>query len=108
MALFGPEYREPGGAVLTVLVLGLPARSLWLVAGAINRVNSAGLRNLVQQLAYSVVLVALLLLVDVQSGTAIAWCAVVARWSAAAVSGVDILALRRRDDDRRQTMVSVV
>jgi hypothetical protein len=108
MALFGPEYREPGGAVLTVLVLGLPARSLWLVAGAINRVNSAGLRNLVQQLAYSVVLVALLLLVDVQSGTAIAWCAVVARWSAAAVSAVDILALRRRDDPRRQTMVSVV
>jgi hypothetical protein len=107
MGLFGSEYRTPGGAVLTVLVLGLPGRSVWLIASAINRVNAAGVRNLVQQLAYTVVLVATLLLVDPESGTAIAWCAVIARWAAAAVSAVDIVALRRRDAGA-QPMVSLV
>ena len=108
MALFGAEYREPGGAVLTVLVLGLPARSLWLIASSINRVNAAGVRNLAQQLAYTGVLVMTLLLVDVQSATAIAWCVVVARWAAAAVSAVDIVALRRRSNTSGQAIVSVV
>ena len=109
MALFGAEYREPGGAVLTVLVLGLPARSIWLVASAINRVNAAGLRNLVQQLVFTAVLVAALFVVDVQSATAIAWCVVAARFAAAAVSVVDVLTLRRRgSESSAQAMVSVV
>ena len=108
MALFGAEYREPGGAVLTVLVLGLPARSVWLIASAINRVNAAGLRNLVQQVVYTGVLVASLWIVDVHAGTTIAWCVVVARWAAAAVSAIDVVALRRNRHAAPQPMVSVV
>ncbi len=108
MALFGEEYRAPGGAVLTVLVFGLPARSVWLIASSINRVNAAGLRNLVQQLAYTGVLVTTLYFADIHAATTIAWCVVVARWSAAFVSAIDIVALRRRAQDRRQTMVGVV
>jgi hypothetical protein len=107
MALFGPEYRGPGGAVLSVLVLGLPARSVWLIAGAINRVNTAGVHNLIQQLAYTGVLVATLFVIDAQSATAIAWCVVAARWAAAAVSAIDVFAVRRRDE-RGQAIVNVV
>jgi hypothetical protein len=108
MALFGAEYRQPGGTVLTVLVLGLPARSVWLIASSINRVNAAGFRNLVQQLAYTGVLVVSLVLADVHSATAIAWCVVIARYAAAAVSAVDIVVLRRRTASSPQAMVSVV
>ena len=58
MALFGPEYREPGGAILAILVLGLPASSIRSLSSAANRLRQAGWRNFAQHLTYCAVLFA--------------------------------------------------
>jgi hypothetical protein len=107
MGLFGAEYRGPGAEVLMVLVLGLPAQSLWLLSISLNRVNAAGVRNFMQQLAYTTVLLATLMVAPIDGVTGIAWCVVAARWAAALVSAVDQFVLRRRTHSR-QAMVMVV
>jgi len=52
MALLGPEYESSGAAVLIILGLGLPFRSITLLSGAINRVAGEGWRNALQQGAF--------------------------------------------------------
>lgn len=86
MALFGREYRKPGGAVLAILVLGLPASSVRLMASAGNRLRRAGWRNLAQQVSYCVALFVAFGVVKSHTGRSLAVCLVVARFAAAAVS----------------------
>jgi O-antigen/teichoic acid export membrane protein len=86
MALFGPAYREPGGEVLAILVLGLPASSIRLVAGAGNRLYRAGWRNFAQQGSYCAALFLGFAVIDIESGRSLAICLVFARLVAAVVS----------------------
>jgi len=94
MGLFGPQYREPGGAVLAILVLGLPASSLRTLSSAANRLRQAGWRNLAQHSAYCVVLFVGYRLTNIHTGTSLAVCLVVARYASAAVSLQNLRSLR--------------
>jgi hypothetical protein len=86
MALFGREYREPGGAILAILVLGLPFTSIRLMASVGNRLRRAGWRNFAQQITYCIVLFLGFGLVDGHTGRSLAVCLVAARVATAAVS----------------------
>ncbi len=86
MALFGHEYREPGGAILAILVLGLPASSIRSLSSAANRLRQAGWRNFAQHLTYCAVLFAGFSIVHIETGRSLAVCLVVARYASAAVS----------------------
>jgi hypothetical protein len=86
MALFGREYREPGGAILAILVLGLPASSIRSLSSAANRLRQAGWRNFAQHLTYCAVLFAGFSIVHIETGRSLAVCLVVARYASAAVS----------------------
>jgi hypothetical protein len=93
MALFGHEYRHTGGAVLRVLVLGLPARCVWMLSSSVNRLGGHGWRNLAQTGAYAVVLFAGLFMVGQQTAMTIALWLVIARFAAASVSARNLLRL---------------
>jgi hypothetical protein len=86
MALFGPAYRKPGGAILAILVLGLPASSLRSMSSAANRLRRAAWSNFAQHASYAGALFLALSLVDVRTGRSLAVCLVVARYVSAAVS----------------------
>jgi hypothetical protein len=86
MALFGHEYRAPGGSVLAILVLGLPASSIRLMGSTANRLRRAGWRNLAQQVSYCIALFVGFGLAHVDTGRELAVCLVVARYIAAAVA----------------------
>jgi hypothetical protein len=94
MALFGREYREPGGEVLAILVLGLPASSIRLVAGAGNRLRRAGWRNFAQQGSYCAALFIGFAVIHIDSGRSLAICLVFARLVAAAVSIQNLNSIR--------------
>ena len=94
MALFGREYREPGGEVLAILVLGLPASSIRLVAGAGNRLRRAGWRNFAQQGSYCAALFIGFAVIDIDTGRSLAICLVVARLVAVVVSIQSLNSLR--------------
>ena len=86
MALFGSEYREPGGAVLAILVIGLPASSIRSLSSAANRLRRAGWRNFAQHVTYCAVLFVGFSIVHIETGRSLAVCLVVARYAAAGVS----------------------
>jgi len=94
MALFGPQYRVPGGHVLAILVLGLPASCLRSLSSAANRLRQAGWRNLAQQGTYCGVLFLCYAVVDIKTATSLALCLVVARYASAAVSLRNLRELR--------------
>ena len=79
MALFGSEYREPGGAVLAILVIGLPASSIRSLSSAANRLRRAGWRNFAQHVTYCAVLFVGFSIVHIETGRSLAVCLVVAR-----------------------------
>jgi O-antigen/teichoic acid export membrane protein len=86
MALFGHEYRKPGGAILAILVLGLPASSLRSISSAANRLRRAGWRNFAQHGTYCAALLVGFTLVHIETGRSLAVCLVIARYVSAAVS----------------------
>jgi hypothetical protein len=94
MALFGREYREPGGEILAILVLGLPASSIRLISGAANRLRRAGWRNFAQQGSYCAALFIGFAITHIESGRSLAVCLVAARLVAAAVSIQNLNSLR--------------
>jgi len=110
MGLFGPQYREPGGAVLAILVLGLPASSLRSLSSAANRLRQAGWRNFAQHGTYAAVLFLSYSIVDIKTGRSLAVCLVVARYASAAVSLGNLRSLRSNRDlfDTAKTAPSTV
>jgi len=98
MGLFGSEYREPGGAVLAILVIGLPASCLRSLSSAANRLQQAGWRNFAQTGTYCAVLFIGYGVANIQTGTSLAICLVVARYAAAAVSLQNLRRLRSNRD----------
>ncbi len=97
MSLLGKGYGEDGGRVLAVLVFGTPLRVMSMLSAATNRVYGAGWRNLVQQTAYSAALYLSLVLIPLDSGTAVAWCIVIAKASVAIVGTWHVVSYIRRD-----------
>jgi hypothetical protein len=98
MGLFGPQYREPGGAVLAILVLGLPASSLRSISSAANRLQQAGWRNFAQHGTYALVLFLGYAVGDIHTATSLAVCLVVARYASAAVSLQNLRNLRSNEN----------
>jgi hypothetical protein len=94
MGLFGPQYREPGGAVLAILVFGLPATSLRSLSSAANRLRQAGWRNFAQHGTYAVVLFLCYAIGDIHTAPSLAVCLVIARYASAAVSLQNLRDLR--------------
>ncbi|MEP7113233.1 MAG: hypothetical protein ABI862_08210 [Ilumatobacteraceae bacterium] len=94
MALFGQQYREPGGEILAILVLGLPASSIRLIAGAGNRLRRAAWRNFAQQGSYMAALFIGFSFTHIQSGRSLAICLVIARLVAGVVSIQNLNSLR--------------
>jgi len=90
MAMFGSEYREPGGAALRILALGLPFRCVSLLSNATNRVYGAGWKNFVEQALYAVTLFVFLAAVTIDDTEVVARALVVAR-AVAALVGVAFL-----------------
>ena len=83
MGLFGPDYRTSGGQVLAVLVLGLPARCVWQLSSAANRLRRAGWRNFDQMAAYAVTVLVALALGNITTTRSLAIWLVVGRCVAA-------------------------
>jgi hypothetical protein len=104
MALFGREYRTPGGAILAILVLGLPASSLRSMSSAANRLHRAGWRNFAQQGTYCATLLLSFTLVNIETGRSLAVCLVVARYVSAAVSLQNLNNLRSTHDRTKQVL----
>ena len=94
MGLFGPEYREPGGAILAILVLGLPASCLRSLSSAANRLHQAAWRNFAQYAVYAVVLFVSYSVANIHTGESLAVCLVLARYASAAVSLQNLKSLR--------------
>lgn len=90
MGLLGAAYREVGGDVLMVLVLGLPFRAVALVSASVNRAFEDGWRNFVQQLAYVGATVICFVVSPVDDAISIAIALVIGRAAAAAVAGVHL------------------
>ena len=86
MSLFGHSYAAPGGAVLTILVLGLPARCIWMLATAGNRLTQAGWKNLAQSCVYAAATVVAIAASGARTARSLAVCLVVARLVAALTS----------------------
>jgi hypothetical protein len=93
MSLFGSEYRGPGGAVLAILVLGLPARCVWMLSSAANRIRGDGWKNFAQTVGYSATLFAGFALIPSPTVRSLAVCLVVARYVAAGISIRNLLSL---------------
>lgn len=90
MALFGAEYREPGGAALRILALGMPLRCVSLLCNSTNRLYGAGRRNFAQQVSYAATLFVSLALITIDDGESIAVCLLLARLAAAIVAGFNL------------------
>lgn len=90
MALFGEEYREPGGAALRILALGMPFRCVSMLCTSANRLYGAGHRSFAQQISYASTLFGSLAIFTLDSGETIATSLLLARVSAAAVAAVNL------------------
>ena len=68
MGFFGRDYREPGGAALALLTIGLLPRSVWTLSTATNRLGRRAWANLEQTGGYVVALTVALAVSTPSSG----------------------------------------
>lgn len=90
MALFGSEYRGPGGAALRILALGMPFRCVSMLCSSMNRLYGAGHRSFAQQVGYAGTLFGSLALLTLDSGEAVALCLLLARISASIIAALNL------------------
>jgi O-antigen/teichoic acid export membrane protein len=88
MTLLGEEYERTGAAVLVILALGLPFRSVALLSGSISRVMGEGWRNAIQQGVFLVVSFAAILLLGTDSIQKFAVALVLGRLCAAGIAAM--------------------